>query len=430
MIDFDCLCHRYRFSVPSELAGDTIQCPQCKRLNDIPTPEEATRIDADGGYKVELIPDPRELDHDLAIRAFGHARIDEHGEIDMRQTFDDVLRAGVQHGPAFEGPRKVMPRYDPVTGELIVPLTIKDEQPQRVIPLEALEDEQPLEAIPITPKTLEYSRAHVRSTTAAMASAFIDLLKPANVIVMVFVLLAHLLLFTSVFDPWVVVIFTVLSIAILAHYGNVIDEIGPSERDELPVMLRNASIGEDLWRPFVNVVVALFLTYLPTLLICVMHIPWAVKVPVAMVCAAGGCLIAPVILLTMITSGAYANFRPDRIMAVLWICGPQYLIAAATFTAAMALYLLAFQTTAGGMRALFASPSFVASFGGLGVGVLLFAGAIYLMHAAAWQIGLLYRAHQPDFPWVLQRHTFTRLAQRNRPAAAIAAEPIKRMAQS
>jgi hypothetical protein len=34
----------------------------------------------------------------------------------------------------------------------------------------------------------------------------------------------------------------------------------------------------------------------------------------------------------------------------------------------------------------------------------LIAIAIYLMHLYCWHLGILYRRHQQDFPWVLQRH--------------------------
>jgi hypothetical protein len=34
---------------------------------------------------------------------------------------------------------------------------------------------------------------------------------------------------------------------------------------------------------------------------------------------------------------------------------------------------------------------------------------IYLSHAFAWYLGLMYRAHHGQFPWILQRHISTRL---------------------
>ena len=426
MIDFDCLCHRYRFSVPAELAGDTIQCPECKRLNDVPTEDESRQIDADGGYKVDLIPDAQELDSDLAIRAYSRSRLHDGDEIDMRQTFDDVIRAGVQAGPAFVGPRRVVPRYDPVTGELIVPLKIKDEAPKSVIPLEPDPDEVPLAAIPIAPKPLEYNRAHVRSTTIAMASAFIQLLTTGNIAVMFFVWVAMLLIYPLQFGgPAAFLAIFVVMAAVLAHYGNVVDEIGPTDRDELPVMLRNASISEDLWWPFVKVIVSLFACFLPTLLVEGSHLRGELKDVAALLCEMFGCFIAPAVLLTMITSGVYANFRPDRVLGVVHICGFQYLIAVATFTAGFAMHVPAVLVTTGGFAALMGPSSLMGSLSAMGVGTLFFAGAVYLTHAAMWQIALLYRAHHSEFPWIMQRHVPVRLAERNRPSEAIPAMPIQ-----
>ena len=336
----------------------------------------------------------------------------------MRQTFDDVMRAGVPHSPnTFDGKRKIPPKYDPVTGEIIRPLAIKDDTPRSVIPIEAVPDEVPLEAIPITPK-LDYSRSRVGSPTIAMASAFVQLLKPGNLVVMFFVWIGHLLLFASGFAGFTgVFILVVLLLSLMAHYGNVIDEVGPADRDELPVLLRNVSISEDLWRPFVNVIISLFLCFAPALFVQFSHLPTVPKYIGIVMCLVAGFALAPAVLLTMLTSGAYANFRPDRLMSVIRISGIRYVIAISTFTAASAIYLAALGTTSAGLAALVGSPSLAAGLGGLGTGALIFALAIYLMHVAAWQIGLLYRAHQPDFPWVLQRHTYTKLAERNRPAA-------------
>jgi hypothetical protein len=39
---------------------------------------------------------------------------------------------------------------------------------------------------------------------------------------------------------------------------------------------------------------------------------------------------------------------------------------------------------------------------------------IYLMHLFAWYMGLVYRAHHEQFPWILQRHI--RDPNRHRPA--------------
>ena len=341
MIDFDCLCRQYRFSVPDELAGDTIQCPTCRRLNDIPTESNLQEMDEFGGYKIELVDDPKALDRDLAIKSYTRGRIDDDGhQIDMRQTFDEVMRAGAPASPiAFDGLKKSAPKYDPFTGEVIRPLAIKDEKPLAVIPLDAMPDEKPLDAIPITPKTIEYGRARVGSTTVAMASGFLVLLKPENLIVMIFVLVAHLIVFATGLIVMMGFIFVVVAplvmlMSLFAHYGNVIDEIGPTDRDEIPVPLRNGSIYEDIWLPFVQVIESLALAFSPLIFLHYTHLPAAVQSAASIVALFAGCAAAPVILLTIVTSGAYDNLRPDRMVSVVRICGFQYLIASGTFAAA------------------------------------------------------------------------------------------------
>src|SRR4051812_34288589 len=106
MIEFPCRCGRYNFSVPTEMAGDSVQCPECRRLIDVPLMSDLAAMEDDGslklGAKVET-PSEAEVVR-KAMRAFTRERFDEHGnEIDMRATFDDVLHA---HDPA---PPRVLP---------------------------------------------------------------------------------------------------------------------------------------------------------------------------------------------------------------------------------------------------------------------------------------------------------------------------------
>src|SRR5687768_3662611 len=104
--------------------------------------------------------------------------------------------------------------------------------------------------------------------------AAIELLMPVNVVVMAFIFVAHVLLqFTGTVAINRLYIFAVipivLAIGILAHYGNIIDETGPQERDEVPRPLRSVELYEDIWQPFVNVLCALSICFAPALLVLI-----------------------------------------------------------------------------------------------------------------------------------------------------------------
>ena len=259
------------------MAGGLVQCPRCRRLVDVPTIGEMTRIDADGGYKFEDEPAGTTAQPvvrlDTTSRAFGAARVDDFGEdIDMRATFEDIQRAGVENAPGTLGNgRPVSPKYDPISGELIRPLTVKGEEPKRVLALQpaGTQGEEVLDAIPVPLVKLHYST--VPQANISLGAVFMTLLRPTNVIVMSFVLIGHMMAqvtglivimgFIFVFIAPLLLIF-----AIFGHYGNTIEEIGPGGRDELPTPMRDASFYADIWQPFTQVLTALFVAYLPLII--------------------------------------------------------------------------------------------------------------------------------------------------------------------
>jgi hypothetical protein len=198
----------------------------------------------------------------------------------------------------------------------------------------------------------------------------------------------------------------VLSVVILAHFGCVIDEIGTRDQDELPRPLRDVEWFQDVWDPFIGVCGAFMLSYLPLFFaIGQLPIPYAVRAVLAWVAVAVGTFAFPAVLLTLRTSGTLVNLRPDRVWGVIRACGPKYAIAVAAYVAAAVVYGLGV-----------AGSFLVILRWGLGMGIithplsrwyiaypLLFAG-IYLVHYLGWYLGLLYRAHHPQFPWLFQRH--------------------------
>jgi hypothetical protein len=411
------------------MAGSLIQCPTCRRLVDVPTVDELAHIDDDGGYKFEGASEPKKLDTKLATRAFSAQHIDEFGEeIDLRNSFEEIQRVGIPHAPGtLDGVKPIPPKYDPITGELIRPLPIKNDTPQRVLPVEP-ENEEPLDAVPIPPPKLSYSV--IPPANMPMGSTFIALLQPVNLIVMGFILLLHVLaqVTTVIVLTGFIFVFIVpllLAMALTGHYGNVIEEIGPGGRDELPTPLRNASFGEDIWLPFVRIDIALFLACLPAWISLDVPMPPGARSTVTVICLAFGAIIAPAMILTAVTSGTYQNLRPDRIASVISICGARYILPCLTFAAAMVLYLFGIQTLGLGSNSLLHLKGFSVGFTELGTGYAVLAAAIYLMHSLCWQLGLIYRTYHDRFPWTMQRHISTRKVQQRERSHPGHLPPIK-----
>src|SRR5215213_8093263 len=144
MIDFPCPCGRYKFSVPQDMAGGLVQCPECHRLCDVPTPGELQSLDDDGAYKlgptIDPVEDPQARLRKVA-RAFTRKHRDESGEeIDLRPTYDEIAAAGTDDGSMALADEVDMhaPQYDPLTGQLIRPIDIKrdpSDRPETVAPI-------------------------------------------------------------------------------------------------------------------------------------------------------------------------------------------------------------------------------------------------------------------------------------------------------
>lgn len=403
MIRFNCLCG-HQFELPDDEAGALIQCPDCRKLNDVPTLGDLQSID-DAGYKLDDIPVAPDPDGDhvaAAARAFTRRRVDEQGEIDLRNTVEEVLAAGSVEIPldAHDVALPGRPKYDPVTGELIRPIDVK---PDDRIP------EDPA-AVPMAKPALNYAALYEDRPTGIWGT-MLALLRPMNLFVMLIILLAHLF-FELVLLVTLVMIFTfpgliLLFAFIVSHYGNVIDEIGPTGHDELPRPLRDVHLYDDLWRPFTMVGLSLLLCYAPLIPIYTWPLPH--KGLLALAAAGLGTLLLPAVLLTATTSGTILNLRPDRVLGVVRRIGVAYPFAVLSFAGAAVTYALGLMWLHAGTVATFsrgwgAGQSLVLIGSGLPV---LFAG-VYLMHYFCWLLGSFYRKHHDQFPWVLQRHVSTR----------------------
>lgn len=420
MILFDCACG-HRFNLTDDQAGEEIQCPKCGRLVSVPHLDELANLEPDGTLKLGELPDtpdPRHLDH--ASRAFTRARLDERGEpIDLRPGVEEVLAAGTAGIPAsvdadqLPGP----PVYDPFTGELIRPVDLKQEP-----------DTTPPQAIPVAKPALGYATRHtpgeVLPGQLGLSGILARLFLPGNFVVWLLVGLIHAANLFIIPLPVVGLIYTFicalpLSLFWIAHLGNVIEETGPQEADELPVPLRNVSISDDIWRPFVHVGIAVLLAVIPTVLL---RVAW----PDAPTAAWWGAmaifyLTLPALTLTSTSSGALNNLLPHRALGVIPACGIGYLAAAVLlFVGVETLLAGSLMTLSLGKRAgvwMLASgptPPIPAAYAQLtpalenvlAVPTVLL--GMYLLHAGAWFLGLLYRNHHSNFPWVLQHHVSTR----------------------
>src|SRR4051794_14769634 len=128
MIRFSCNCG-YDLEIPTDLAGGEIQCPNCGKLNDVPTLSDLQNIEEGGIFKVgDVTVAPPSTLLAEAQRAFTRDTTDHRGDdIDMRPDVDAFLRAGVDEIPLSMDDANLpgAPKYDPVTGELIETMPVR-----------------------------------------------------------------------------------------------------------------------------------------------------------------------------------------------------------------------------------------------------------------------------------------------------------------
>lgn len=420
-------------SVPQELAGGDIQCPECKCLASVPGVGDLEGLDADGVIKVRLpTPEEQAKAHELAQRAyFPQGAVDEEGRIDLRPTLEEVAEAGGMEIP-LELKDEVLPgapKYDPVTGELIEPLAVKPSQ-------------GPVEhGIPEVP-TLNYQKKEAHKDATAQ-QAWGAMFRAGSLVVLGMVLLLHglaagMLIPVGMYMaiPFIFMLF--LFMTLMAHYATVVEEVGVFDLDELPTPLRGASMWEDLLKPFGRFALAVAMCYGPGLIVFGKQ-----------AYLAGGALgllgtfLFPAVFLTTCTSGSIWNLRLDRVFGVIGQCGVGYVASALVWTLLAGLYPLAVMGTSGfafavGQGLVNPSGRFSIALSSAIYSPLiswpLMAGAVCLMHLFCWHLGLLYRKHHEMFPWVLQRHISTKKPElpprRKRSYVAKAAAPQARPVQA
>jgi len=403
MIRINCRACGGIIEVPPELAGSEYQCPHCKLLSDIPSLHQLKQINEDGTYVLndsKAAEDPYRLAEQIQV--WGKDKVDLEGrDIDMRGP--SAEDAKLYHINKDEPHVKAPPRYDPETGELIQPLDVKPD-PRRT-PVDPT-------AIPMAQPALGYAD---KGTTPAISthSAFVGLGRPVNVTVIIVVFVLYVFVTLSLMGccwlgyfigiPFVFVILMML----IAHWGNVIDDIGRQDRDEIPRPFRDLQWYEDLWQPFCALALSLMICYGPELILShYLHTPKMQLLLVPLWLAEN--FFFPAIFLITATSGTLENLRPDRVWGTVTNSGGAYAIAVALWTIAgtayiTCLWLLIFLMgwAAGHYKPQPPPMSWVLHWHVLLPAALV---TIYLMHIFCWHLGLIYREHHGSFPWAFQYH--------------------------
>jgi hypothetical protein len=430
MIRFSCLC-RHNFEVHDDLAGSSIQCPKCGLLTDVPSLSDLESFTDEGTYRIDAdrpIVDDAERLEDLGIVYAKDKRDAEGNEIDLRTlpagrrwpgevNRDDADSAEPLDFKDDAADITERPKYDPETGELIRPLDVRKD-PQR--------DVNPA-SIPMATasNTISYARVDLGRSVNPLR-LISELFMPMNLVVMFFIALMHVIngvIFIAaigLFFLWPV--WVIYQSLLLAHYGNVIDDTGRNDQDDLPRPLRDLSFYDDMWSPFVQMTGALMIAYaIPMIALAALFD--RTGLPVELAWLGGwvvGAIAAPALLLTTNLSGSTLNLRPDRVLGVMRTCGLHYFGVVIAGAIAFPIYfvgwigicvsLLDAFVGAGSNVALLLEfvgiPESIARnvfLSWLIVPAALLVG-IYLMHYFCWYLGLLYKAHHDQFPWVLQRY--------------------------
>jgi hypothetical protein len=412
MITFQCTC-RHRFEVADDQAGVDLQCPQCGRLNTVPTANELGLLADDGTYKVDGPGGPEQENPELAAelgRIYRHSRLDEFGnEIDLRShsTPLDYERVGVDPMDMKpEGREKPPPpKYDPETGELIRPMEIRKD---------------PMANVRAALPAVKPNRRRVaveKLERVAPGLIFVKLFKPANLVVLALLVAVHVFYFITVMSgaflwlTWPLALF--VAMALIAHFGNVTDETGPSSQDELPRPLRNVSWSDDIWGPFWGYCLMAVVCYGPAYLVWRQtNFPIAgAQLTLTGILVAGGTFIAPAVLLITQTSGSWVNLWPPRVFKTIGLLWRIYPLLVLLYIVSVPVYLFGLWHFSGAAHAV--TLYFLADVahmqrttlpGMLDWLIILGCtfGGIWTMHYFSWVLGYVYRVYHRQMPWAYQ----------------------------
>ncbi|HSI33853.1 MAG: hypothetical protein ACAI43_11945 [Phycisphaerae bacterium] len=431
---FPCHCG-HRFALPADLAGDTIQCPACGILNDIPSLQDLRSYDADGTVLLRDDPSPRAEANRVADLAKTFSR---RTDKDLRNTRADMAAVGAgplqdtdvpdaiplaPGGPSMPKPKRVAPKYDPETGELV-----------RAIPVAPLPaGTVPADAIPVAKRPIDYATVGTNAPRFTLGRVMGELLMPVNMIVLLFTFLFYFsfLVVEGFFAPIIQyagghprATNVLMAFFLLAHYANTIDDIGRNDQDELPRPLRGVGFADDVWGSFVAFAIGLVLCFTPAVALNGFgdRTAW----PVTILLAGLGLIAFPAVLVTAVTAGTMNNLRPDRLLKTARAMGRSYVTA-------LILWGLALPMFAFSLLDLFLLPEWFRAehawhinLNRLSIRLPVIGISIYFMHLACWHLALAYRRHHAAFGWVLQAHAFKHRAEDARHLAEARAKRVNR----
>ncbi|MCC6239734.1 MAG: hypothetical protein IT448_05520 [Phycisphaerales bacterium] len=429
MISFPCHCG-WQLEVPEELAGGEIQCPNCFKLNDVPTLNDLTNLRSDGTFELKDNdqdrkstqssagrPTPAVAAATFAIPVAGSSFYDlQPNEGLVTAASSPSLRENVHSIPLASDDSSLSvlpmvsadlvplplrrPRYDPETGQLIEELSI-------------VADERPASPVLTSKPTLGYAAGRLLSD-APLRPIALELLMPINALVMAFVFAVHVGVeligrsaasFTGVMTFFFLCLSAPLVAFILSHYAVVIEETGPEARDELPRPLRNVNFWEDFWVPLGRMLISLALTFAPLAIVLSGHwVPESWKSLVSLLSVSAGIIVLPAILITVIAGGTWLNLRPDRIWGVMRAGGADYAVTVLLTVVTTAIYLWVIFGLYLVPDATFYTHRWLRYLDHPAVTYASMILAIYFAHWVCWQMGMVYRRHHEQFPWVFQRH--------------------------
>ncbi|HQY88246.1 MAG TPA: hypothetical protein PK402_06280, partial [Tepidisphaeraceae bacterium] len=326
MIRFACRCGN-EIEVEIEMAGQMLQCAKCGLLVDVPSLDDLPNLREDGTYTFH--------EDDVTVRPPGVAgprRVvpptiyDRSDSQDLRPNLDEYLKSGTI-GDTFTREVEVQgsplrPKYDPVTGELVMPVDVKPDAKKPASRVRGVDTNKPL---------LGYARPKTdvkANSNPTLTSIFIRALAPENLLAWIFVVAVHAFNMAFINLPgigllYIFVVFPITTLLIIGHLGNVVDEMATEERDELPALFRTVSFVDDIWKPAVNVILAMALCLSPVLF--VRFGPYGDIQALLTATSILTYLLFPAVLLTLCCGGVLNNVLPWRMFGVIPQIGWKYL---------------------------------------------------------------------------------------------------------
>ena len=126
------------------------------------------------------------------------------------------------------------------------------------------------------------------------------------------------------------------------------------------------------------------------------------QTPLVLLAGLAGSFAIPAVLLTTVTGVSLLNLRPDRVFAVARVCGLDYIFSVGIYL--LALMPSLFYLVAPKFLEMTSTNPIITHLHEPYVALPLTAVAVYLGHYFCWHLGMMYRAHHDEFPWLMQRH--------------------------